>query len=105
MDLCKFTKLKLDKTFKLCYNKRNKGKGNDKMIKINSDDYNCSVPLNSLRMGDTFLIEGSICMIAKRSGHLFVLDLSTGKDYCSINPCNSSQRVIPIECELSYRIK
>ena len=75
------------------------------MIKINSDGYNRSVPLSTLCVGDTFLIEGSVCMIAKRNGHPFVLDLSTGKDYCSINPRNSTQRVTPIECELSYRIK
>ena len=75
------------------------------MIKINSDGYNRSVPLSSLCVGDTFLIEGSVCMIAKRNGHPFVLDLSTGKDYCSINVSNSLHRVTPIECELSYRIK
>lgn len=75
------------------------------MIKINSDVYNYSVPLDSLYVGDTFLIEGSVCMIAQRNGHPFVLDLSTGKDYSSINPRSSSQRVTPIECELSYKIK
>lgn len=75
------------------------------MIKINSDGYNRSVPLSSLCVGDTFLIEGSVCMIAQRNGHPFVLDLNTGKDYSSINPRNSSQRVTPIECELSYKIK
>jgi hypothetical protein len=75
------------------------------MIKINSDGYNRVVSLSSLCVGDTFLIEGSVCMIAKRNGHPFVLDLSTGKDYCSINPSKSTRRVTPIECELSYRIK
>lgn len=75
------------------------------MIKINSEGYNCSVPLNSLRVGDTFLLEGSVCMIAKRNGHPFVLNLNTGNDYCTINPSKSSQLVTPIECELSYRIK
>lgn len=75
------------------------------MIKINSNGYNRSVTLSSLCVGDTFLIEGSVCMIAKRNGHPFVLDLSTGKDCCSINPINSPRQVTPIECELSYRIK
>ena len=75
------------------------------MIKINSDNYNRSVPLNSLCVGDTFLIEGSVCMIAERNGHPFVLDLSTGKDCPFINSGRSPQRVTPIECELSYRIK
>ncbi len=74
------------------------------MIKINSNGYNHSVPLSSLRLGDTFLFEGNVCMLAKRNGHSFVLDLSTGKDYSSINPIYSSQLVTPIECELSYKI-
>lgn len=75
------------------------------MIKINSGSYSLSVPLNSLCVGDTFLIEGSVCMIAERNGHPFVLDLSTGKNYGFFNPSDSFQQVIPIECELSYRIK
>ena len=75
------------------------------MIKINSEGYTRSVPLGTLCVGDTFLKEGSVCMIAKRNGHPFVLELTTGKDYGSINPTNSFQRVVPIECELSYKIK
>ena len=75
------------------------------MIKINSNDYNPVVSMSSRCVGDTFLLEGSVCMIAERNGHPFVLDLSTGKDYCSINPSKSTRRVTPIECELSYRIK
>lgn len=75
------------------------------MIKINSDSYNPVVSLSSRCVGDTFLLEGNVCMIAERNGHPFVLDLSTGKDYCSINPNKSTHRVTPIECELSYRIK
>ena len=75
------------------------------MIKINSDDYNCSVPLSYLHVGDTFLIGGNVCMIANRNGHPFVLNLGTGKTYCSINPNISPQLVVPIECELSYKIK
>lgn len=74
------------------------------MIKI-TNGYEPSVTLSSLHVGDTFLTEGRVCMIAKRNGHPFVLDLSTGKDYCSINPCNSARLVIPVECELSYKIK
>ena len=75
------------------------------MIKISSDSYNPVVSLSSRCVGDTFLFEGNVCMIAERNGHPFVLDLSTGKDYCSINPNKSTHRVTPIECELSYRIK
>lgn len=75
------------------------------MIKINSANYTRSVPLNSLNEGDTFLLEGNVCMIARRNGHSFVLELSTGKDYCSINLRNTSKQVVPIECELSYSIK
>ena len=74
------------------------------MIKI-TNGYEPSTPLSSLHVGDTFLLEGSVCMIAKRNGHPFVLDLHTGKDYYSINPSNSDRRVTLIECELLYRIK
>ena len=75
------------------------------MIKINSDNHTRFVLLSSLHTGDTFLFEGNVCMIAKRNGHSFVLDLRTGTDYSSINPCISAQQVVPIECELSYKIK
>lgn len=74
------------------------------MIKI-TNGYEPSVTLSSLHVGDTFLIEERVCMIALRNGHSFVLDLSTGKNYCSINPSNSARLVVPIECELSYKIK
>lgn len=72
------------------------------MIKINPKG---PVALCSLCIGDTFLIDGRVCMLAKRNGHPFVLDLSTGKDYCSFSPNDASLSVIPIECELSYKIK
>lgn len=75
------------------------------MIKINSDNFHHTVPLKSLCVGDTFLLEGSVCMIAQRNGHSFVLVLRNGKDYCSINPDTSTQPVIPVECELSYKVQ
>ena len=75
------------------------------MIKINSDIYNRSVPLSSLSIGDTFLFNGRVCMLAKRNGHPFVLDLSTGKDCGFFSPSDTTQRVTPIECELFYNFK
>lgn len=75
------------------------------MIKIKSECREHTVPLSSLSMGDTFLLGKTVCMVAMRNGHPFVLDVTTGKDYTSINPSNCFEQVIPIECELSYRIK
>lgn len=74
------------------------------MIKIQSDAYNRSVRLSSLCVGDTFLLEGNVCMIASRNGHPFVLDLSTGEDYPQVNPTNNPRPVVPIDCELSYKV-
>lgn len=67
------------------------------MIKINSNTYNRPISLRFLGVGDTFLMEGNLCTIIKRNGYLVVLDLNTGKDYCSIHPNNSFQQVIPVE--------
>ena len=75
------------------------------MININSDIYYDDVRLGSMNVGDTFLMDGLVCMIAKRNGYNFVLDLSTGEEYCSINSDNCAKLVVPIECNLSYRIK
>lgn len=75
------------------------------MIKINSEGYNRTVTLGALCVGDTFLMEGKVCMIALCNGLPFVVELATGKDYGSINPASSFRRVVPIECELSYKIK
>lgn len=75
------------------------------MIKINSDVCKRSVPLHSLHVGDTLLLDGNVCMIASRNGHPFVLDLVTGKDYPQINPTNNPRPVTLIECELSYKIR
>ena len=77
------------------------------MIKINSNKGRHHVPLATLNVGDTFLFEGKVCMLAiNRGGTSFVLDLSTGKDCLfPINPANDPQPVIPIDCELSYQIR
>ena len=73
------------------------------MIKIKSDCREHTVPLSSLSIGDTFLLGNTVFMVAIRNGHPFVLNVTTGKDF--FTPSNSSEKVIPIECELSYRIK
>ena len=75
------------------------------MIKIKPECREHTVPLGSLNIGDTFLLGKTVCMVATRNGHPFVLDVTLGKGYTSINLSNSSEQVIPIECELSYRIK
>ncbi len=74
------------------------------MIKICNNSFNRTVSLSTLSVGDTFLMDGNVCMLAKRNGHPFILDLRSGKDYSSVNPNRSDLRVTPIECELSYEL-
>jgi hypothetical protein len=40
-----------------------------------------TVTLNDLSLGDCFLYDGRIGMMASRNGHDFPLDLATGKEF------------------------
>lgn len=75
------------------------------------------VRLDSLKLGDTFIYESRIGMIASRNGHAFPMDLVFGKEFCvpfegqewiphstpaMISP---STMVLPVDCELQYRLK
>lgn len=75
------------------------------------------VPLSSLKLGDTFIFDSRIGMVASRNGHHFPLDLVSGREFClpfkgrEWIPHNtpamlpSSTMVTPVECELQYRLK
>ena len=75
------------------------------------------VPLSSLKFGDTFIFDSRIGMVASRYGHDFPLDLVFGREFClpfegrEWIPHNTpamlspSTMVIPVECELQYRLK
>lgn len=75
------------------------------MIKIEAAGRGSPVPLKSLWVGDTFLLDDTVCMIASRNGHSFVLNLSNGKDDSSINLSTTPLLVTLVECKLLYQIE
>lgn len=72
------------------------------MIKIKQVNDRPMERLAIMAPGDTFLMDGCLCMLARRNGHDFVLNLSTGKDL-SVNPKGNGAYVYPVTCELSYK--
>lgn len=75
------------------------------------------VPLSSLELGDTFIFDSRIGMVASRNGHKFPLDLVFGREFClpfegrewiprsTLAMLPPSTMVTPVECELQYRLK
>lgn len=75
-----------------------------------------TVMLNDLKLGDCFLYDGRIGMMASRNGHDFPLDLATGKEFYAIPPAREwiphstpamlapSAEVVRISAELVYKI-
>lgn len=75
-----------------------------------------TVMLNELKLGDCFLYDGRIGMIASRNGHDFPLDLATGKEFYAVPPARDwiphstpamlapSAEVVRISAELVYKI-
>jgi hypothetical protein len=75
-----------------------------------------TVTLNDLKLGDCFLYDGRIGMMASRNGHDFPLDLATGKEFYAVPPAREwvphstpamlapSAEVIRISAELVYKI-
>lgn len=75
-----------------------------------------TVTLNDLKLGDCFLYDGRIGMVASRNGHDFPLDLATGKEFYAVPPARewiphstpamlaSSAEVVRISAELVYKI-
>ena len=72
--------------------------------------------LNNLKLGDCFLFDNRIGMVASRNGHDFPLDLATGKEFYENLPTREwiphdrpamlspSAEVVKISAELVYRI-
>jgi hypothetical protein len=75
-----------------------------------------TVTLNDLKLGDCFLFDNRIGMVASRNGHDFPLDLSTGKEFYAVPPAREwiphdrpamlapSAEVVRISAELVYKI-
>ena len=71
------------------------------------------VPLGSLKLGDTFLYDNRIGVVASRNGHDFPLDFATcaefrvhtgrfhGAEYAVLSP---EAVVLPVEIELRYKV-
>lgn len=76
-----------------------------------------TVPFGSLKLGDTFLFDSRIGMVASRNGHYFPLDLATGKEFYAVPPAREwiphstpamlgpNAEVVRVDCELIFKIK
>lgn len=76
-----------------------------------------TVPLGSLKLGDTFLFDSRIGMVTSRNGHHFPLDLATGKEFYAVSPAREwiphstpamlapDAEVVRVDCELIFKIK
>lgn len=76
-----------------------------------------TVPLGSLKLGDTFLFDSRIGMIASRNGHDFPMELETGHEFWIENPARPwiphntpamlgpDAEVVRVDCELIFKIK
>ena len=76
-----------------------------------------TVPLGSLKLGDTFLFDSRIGMVTSRNGHHFPLDLATGKEFYAVPPTREwiphstpamlapNAEVVWVDCELIFKIK
>lgn len=75
-----------------------------------------TVQLGSLKLGDTFMFDSRIGMIASRNGHEFPLELATGHEFWMERPVcpwkgfdtpaalSPDAEVVPVNCELTYQI-
>ena len=76
-----------------------------------------TVLLGSLKVGDTFLFDSRVGMIASRNGHDFPLELATGKEFSTLRPSldwiphttiamlGPDAEVVRVDCELIFKIK
>jgi len=76
-----------------------------------------TVPLSSLNLGDTFLFDSRIGMVASRNGHDFPLELATGHEFWienparpwmphSIHPMLTPQTEVEVvDCELIFKVR
>lgn len=78
--------------------------------------YMSTVRLDSLKLGECFLFEGRVGMIASRNGHDFPMDLETGTEFYQNPPArpwiphdtppmlNPNAEVVRVKTELIYQI-
>ena len=76
-----------------------------------------TVPLCSLNLGDTFLFDSRIGMIASRNGHDFPMELETGHEFWIEKPARPwgphntpamlppQTEVVRVDCELIFKIR
>ena len=76
-----------------------------------------TVPLSSLKLGDTFLFDSRIGMVASRNGHDFPLDFATGHEFWIENPerpwephntpamLTPQTEVVRVDCELIFKVR
>ena len=70
-----------------------------------------TVALGSLKLGDTFLFDSRIGIIASRNGHYFPMELETGHEFWVENSAFPSAmlgpdaEVVRVDCELIFKIK
>jgi hypothetical protein len=77
---------------------------------------NKTVPLGSLKVGDTFIYDNRIGMMVSRNGHCFPLDLTTGTEFWILRPPrewipdDNKPTILPscpvakVNCEVRYTI-
>lgn len=76
-----------------------------------------TVPLNSLKVGDTFIFDSKIGMVASRNGHDFPMELATGHEFWIEDPARPwiphnipamlgpNTEVVRVDCELIFKIR
>ena len=59
-----------------------------------------AVHLSDVWTGDTFLYQNKVCMVVDRNGHLFVIDLNTGRNVS----IPQTAELVRVECVLEYKV-
>lgn len=74
------------------------------------------VALHTLKVGDTFMYDNRIGVIASRNGHDFPMELATCREFAKTRPARDwispdqsemlspSDIVLPVEVELHYKV-
>ena len=85
-------------------------------ITINREKNNRGVPLSTLNVGDTFMYDNRIGVIASRNGHPFPMEFSTCREFSKRRPprewipqstiemLSLTETVLPVEVELAYKV-
>lgn len=74
------------------------------------------VALHTLKVGDTFLYDNRVGVIASRNGHDFPIELATFREFTKSHPkrewlphnqsamLKGSEIVLPVEVEMTYKV-